>query len=74
MPLTSDLTVPSQKVEVPPPPRASHFLAIAQNSSVPPTSVSFFFFFLLLPPASIHSKRPSVRGRSSAQAASASFL
>lgn len=43
MPLTSDLTVPSQKVEAPPPPRSSHFLAA-------PTSVSFS---ALLPRASV---------------------
>lgn len=42
VPLASDLTVPSQKVEVPPPPHASHFLAIAQSSSIAPTSVSFY--------------------------------
>lgn len=78
VPLTSDLTVPSQKVEAPPPPHSPHFLAIAQNSSAMPTSVSSsalrLLFFLLLPLRDGYSKRSSARGRSSAQAAAAPFL
>lgn len=78
VPLTSDLTVPSQKLEAPPPAGSSHFLAIAPHSSATPTSVSSsalrLLFFLLLPLRGDYSKRSSARGRSSAQAAAAPFL